>query len=124
MSVSLWNSKWTVLALAAIAWCGDSNAQVTKADYARAASLADKYRKLPENVADVPSWIEGENVLVYSKTALGGHQFILADATTGNKQPAFDQEKLAAGLNQAAHTDYKPLELPFTRVQFVEHRSA
>jgi dienelactone hydrolase len=121
---TLSNKQWTALALATLLLNGTANAQVTKADYARAAGLTKKYRDLTEDVAEVPYWIEGENVMVYSKTVPGGHQFIFADAVTGNKQRAFDHEKLTAGLNQAAHTNYKPLELPFTRVQFVDHRSA
>src|SRR5215471_5245382 len=124
MLLSLSNKQWTALGLATLLWSCAANAQVTKADYARAAGLMKKYRDLTENVADVPSWIEGEDVMVYSRTVPGGHQFILADAVTGSKKPAFDQEKLAAELNQAAHTDYKPMVLPFTRVQFVDHRSA
>jgi len=79
---------------------------------------------LTENVADVPAWIEGEDAMVYSKSAPGGHEFVIADANSGAKQPAFDQVKLAAGLNSAAHTDFKPQALPFTRVQFVDHRTA
>ena len=118
------NRLWSAAVVTALVFSGVGNGQVTKADYARAAGLTAKYRDLTENVADVPSWIEGEDAMVYSKSAPGGHEFVIADASSGAKQPAFDQAKLAAGLNSAAHTDFKPQALPFTRVQFVDHRSA
>ena len=115
---------WSAAVAAAVVFSGMTNAQVTKADYARAAGLAAKYRDLTENVADLPAWIEGEEAMVYSKSAAGSHEFVIVDANSGAKQAAFDQVKLAAGLNAAAHTDFKPQALPFTRVQFVDHRTA
>src|SRR5262249_54080416 len=42
----------------------------------------------------------------------------------GNKQIAFDHQRLAAALNEAAHTDVKPLDLPLMRAQMVDHRTA
>jgi dipeptidyl aminopeptidase/acylaminoacyl peptidase len=46
------------------------------------------------------------------------------DAATGSKQPAFDHTRVAAALNATAHTDYKPETLPFTHVDFTDHRTA
>src|SRR5580704_14884498 len=115
---------WCASGLAGLSFCSLVDAQVTKADYARAAGLTAKYRDLTENVADVPTWLEDGDAMVYSKTVQGGHEFVIADANNGAKRPAFDQARLAAGLNSVAHTDFKPLTLPFTRVQLVDHQAA
>jgi dipeptidyl aminopeptidase/acylaminoacyl peptidase len=108
----------------ALVFCGLVQAQVTKADYERAAGVMAKYRALPENIADAPSWIEDEHKLVYSKSVADGHEFVLVDAESGSKQPAFDHARLSAALNAAAHTDSTPTKLPFTRVDLVDHESA
>ncbi len=115
---------WCKVAVVAVVFSGVGKAQVTKADYARAAGLTAKYRELTENVADMPTWIEGEEAMVYSRTVPGGHEFVIADANGAAKQPAFDHARLAAALNSAAHTEFKAQTLPFTRVQLVDHRSA
>ena len=99
-------------------------AQVTRADYERALGLSAKYRDLTEDVVISSSWIKDEDALLYSKTVPGGHEFFLANATDGNKQLAFDHERLAAALNEAAHTDAKPLDLPLMRVQLFDHHTA
>jgi dipeptidyl aminopeptidase/acylaminoacyl peptidase len=113
-----------VAGLAVVVGCGLGAAQVTKADYERAAGVNKKYQNLAEDVADAPSWIDGEEVMVYDKSVPGGRQFFTYDAVSGAKQPAVDQERLAAGLNAAAHTELKAMDLPFRRIDFVEHRSA
>ena len=115
---------WCTAAVVAVVFSGVGNAQVTKADYARAAGSMAKYRELTENVADMPTWIEGEEAMVYSRTVPGGHEFVIADTNGEAKQPAFDHARLADALNSAAHTEFKAQTLPFTRVQFVDHRSA
>jgi len=112
------------LGTVALMSCIMVRAQVTKADDERAAGLATKLQELTENVADVPSWVEDEDVMVYNKSVPGGHTFVLVDAANGSKQPAFDQARLATALNVAAHTDFKPEALPFTRLQLVDHHSA
>jgi dipeptidyl aminopeptidase/acylaminoacyl peptidase len=110
--------------LIAFVSCGMVRAQITRADDERAAGMVAKFQELTENVADIPSWAEDQDVMVYSKTAPGGHTFVLVDAGTGARQAAFDQARVAAALNKAAHTDFKPETLPFTHVDFSEHRTA
>jgi dipeptidyl aminopeptidase/acylaminoacyl peptidase len=110
--------------LIAFVSCGMVRAQITRADDERAAGLVAKFQELTENVADIPSWAEDQDVMVYSKTVPGGHTFVLVDAGTGARQAAFDQARVAAALNKAAHTDFKPETLPFTHVDFSEHRTA
>src|SRR5215467_10632404 len=92
--------------------------QVTPADYARSEGLRDAWMYLTRNVADPPRWIGNTGKFVYRKTVAGGFSFMVMDARTGEKRPAFDQERLAATLNKSSGTSYTALRLPFTEVDF------
>jgi dipeptidyl aminopeptidase/acylaminoacyl peptidase len=99
-------------------------AQVTQADYQRAAEIQKKYAALALNIPSAPTWIEDSDSFVYSKTVEGGHAFVFVDAAAGTKQPAFDHAKLAAALSKASGEEYKAETLPFSRFRYVEKRSA
>ena len=114
--------RWWSLGVFTIVCFGSTHAQLTTADYARAAASRTKYRDLAQNMADMPTWVEGEEALLYSKSVPGGHAFFLVDANTQSKQPAFDETRLAKGLGDAAHKEIKPLELPFHQALLTDHR--
>jgi dipeptidyl aminopeptidase/acylaminoacyl peptidase len=94
-------------------------AQVTPADYERAMGLRERWIHLTENVADPVTWIDGTSRFYYRKSVKGGFQFVLVDAATGDRRPAFDHEKLAAGLSSATRQSYTALRLPFETFRFV-----
>ena len=75
---------------------------------------------LSENVADPPVWIANTNIFVYRKTVPGGFAFVMMDAQTLQKRPAFDAARLAAGLSKATGVTYTALRLPFAGVEFVD----
>ena len=58
------------------------------------------------------------------KSVKGGHEFVLVDAGTRTKEPAFDHGKLAAALSAALGRTVTPHELPFNQFTFVEGLSA
>jgi dipeptidyl aminopeptidase/acylaminoacyl peptidase len=89
-------------------------AQGTAADYQRAQSLREKFQGLAVNVPGNPTWIEGDNHFWYRKSVPGGYEFIVVDAETLTKKPAFDHEKLAAALSSVTGTKYTAVTLPFT----------
>ncbi len=91
-----------------------SRAQGTAADYQRAQSLREKFQGLAVNVPGNPTWIEGDNHFWYRKSVPGGYEFIVVDAETLTKKPAFDHEKLAAALSTVSGTKYTAITLPFT----------
>src|SRR5215470_16447529 len=92
--------------------------QLTPADYARSEGLRDSWMYLTRNVADPPRWIGKTEKFVYRKTVPGGFSFVVMDAGTGEKRPAFDQERLAAALSKASGTAYTALRLPFAEADF------
>lgn len=98
-------------------------AQGTLADYQRAAALRAKYQEAALNIPERPTWLE-ENRFWYRKSVPGGHAFVMVDAGTHAKSPAFDHEKLAASLSKAAGAAYTSVTLPFSTVRFVDHDHA
>src|SRR4030095_13653829 len=80
-----------------------ANAQVTQADYERAANLRNKLQNLTVNVPERANWIGQTTRFWYRKSVKGGNEFVVVDAETLAKRPAFDHEKLAASLSATAH---------------------
>src|SRR5580692_8052732 len=83
-------------------------------DYQHAIGLRAAWSGLTENVAEPAQWIEGTHRFVYRKTVPGGFQFVLMDAETLQKQPAFDHDQLATALGTATGKVTSGLHLPFT----------
>ncbi len=98
-------------------------AQGTLADYQRAAGLRTRYRAAALNIPETPHWLDGDRFW-YRKSVPGGHAFVMVDANTGAKAPAFDHEKLAAALSKAAAETYTGVTLPFSAINFVDRDQA
>ena len=101
-------------------------AQGTIADYQRAMGLRDKYQGLAINVPDAATWIEKTPRFWYRKSVQGGNEFVVMDATTQQKRPAFDHEKLAAALNGVVKPEkaYTGVTLPFNTLNFIDGERA
>jgi dipeptidyl aminopeptidase/acylaminoacyl peptidase len=95
-----------------------ARAQGTAADYERSQGLRTRWQGLVVNLPEQPTWIDSTSRFWYRKSVLGGHQFVVVDATTREKRPAFDHDRLAAGLNAATHRTYTGITLPFNTVAF------
>jgi len=98
--------------------------KVTSADYEQAMDLQGKYSKLAINIPDTPEWQPKTDTLIYRKTVEGGHEFMMVDAATLTKKPAFDHARLAAALSTASGKSYTAVTLPFPRFGFVDQQSA
>ncbi|WP_251106643.1 DPP IV N-terminal domain-containing protein [Alloacidobacterium dinghuense] len=120
--------KCWMLSCCLFAWLGfgaaSIHAQVTRADYERAAQLRDKYKGLALNIVESPSWVEDTDTFWYRKTVEGGHAFVLVDANTKIKKTAFDHDKLAAALSEADGEKYTGVTLPFARFRYVDKQVA
>jgi dipeptidyl aminopeptidase/acylaminoacyl peptidase len=95
-------------------------AQVTLADYARAAGLKERYETLTTNVAEVPEWIGKSDRFIYRKSVPGGHAFVVVDAATLSKAPTFDHARLAESLSKMSGKRYTAETLPFAKVHFAD----
>jgi dipeptidyl aminopeptidase/acylaminoacyl peptidase len=101
-----------------------AEAQGTAADYLRAQALREQYQQAAVGMADAATWIRDAGRFWYRKTVKGGHEFVLVEAASGEKRPAFDHAKLAAGLSKVAGRTIAPHALPFNAITFVEKESA
>jgi len=99
---------------------GSAAAQGTAEDYKRAAALRAKYEAAAIGMPDPGNWIGKTTRLWYRRTVKGGHEFVVADAATRERRPAFDHERLAATLNKAAGRKYTAVTLPFNTITFID----
>ena len=58
------------------------HAQVTQADYERAARLRTKFQGLAVNIVNQPTWIGKTKHFWYRKSVKGGNEFVPMDAET------------------------------------------
>ena len=68
-------------------------AQGTPADYARAQKLRATYESLAVDIAGPATAIGKTHRFWYRKTVRGAEQFVVVDADTQQRQPAFDHEQ-------------------------------
>jgi dipeptidyl aminopeptidase/acylaminoacyl peptidase len=118
------NMKRLIVAAAVLGSTAPLLAQGTQADYERALGLRKRYESLVGNAAEAQHWIGRTHRLWYRRSVKGGHDFILVDADTRAKQPAFDHQRLADALGSATGKHYTPLELPFNTFDFVDEERA
>jgi len=98
---------------------------ITASDYARAESFVlDNQKKLVANAAVRPTWIGSGDQFWYLREAGDRKEFVVFDAGTLDRAPAFDHEKLAAMLAAATGEEVDPAALPFTHFDFNRGRSS
>ncbi|MDP2916066.1 MAG: DPP IV N-terminal domain-containing protein [Candidatus Aminicenantes bacterium] len=111
----------SVVLVGLILWPAVLLAQGTLADYERANKLRDKVQGLAVNVAERATWIGDSARFWYRKSVKGGYEFVVVDAATFAKKPAFDHEKLAAALSAASGEKFTALTLPFPSITFIDN---
>ena len=91
---------------------------VTVADYEHAEQLLPYYAQRYVDYGRVsPEWIQGDQFW-YRTFTPGGSEFILVNPAKGRRQPAFDQQQLAAALSKAAGSTYSAQQLPFSTFRY------
>jgi len=92
-------------------------------DYRAAEALLEgNAPALVKNATVSPHWLGDDGRFWYRRDAGGGHQYVVVDPTTGERQPAFDHGKLAGALATALGDDAKPTadELGLANVSLTE----
>jgi dipeptidyl aminopeptidase/acylaminoacyl peptidase len=80
--------------------------------YSGAETLRTRIEGLVVDAPEPANWINSTN-LWYRKSARGGNSFVLVNASTLEKKPAFDHAAIAASLSQATGRRYTAVTLPF-----------
>ena len=115
----------TTFVLSIVLLCSvPSAAQVTSADYLRAQSLRQQYESAAVFVPDPPTWVGNTHRFYYRRSLANGFEFVMVDADTQRKAPAFDHQRLAEALSRAGGRTYTGTRLPFTSFTFNDALSA
>jgi dipeptidyl aminopeptidase/acylaminoacyl peptidase len=113
-------SAVVVRALGALAIStGLAAAQGTAADYQRAGAVVERLEGTTIDAPDTPVWLSGTRFW-YRKTVHGGSAFVTVDATTKQRGPVFDHDRLAAALSRATAKRYTGTTLPFQSFTFAD----
>ncbi|CCV13838.1 S9 family peptidase [Mesorhizobium sp. STM 4661] len=119
LALSIQGASGSATARALANGSNDAHPSLALSDLERALTINNRYRGLV-NVPERPFWLTGANAFAYRRTSHGEQQFMRVDAATGLKRAAFDQARLAAGLNEASHKSYQAGDLPFERFELTE----
>jgi dipeptidyl aminopeptidase/acylaminoacyl peptidase len=95
-----------------------ATAQVTRDDYDRAFALRARYEALVTGIPEAASWVGATNRFIHRRSVSNGHEFVLVDAATGQKQPAFDHQRLAESLSRLRNGSWNANTLPFNTFRF------
>src|SRR5262245_38232188 len=95
-------------------------AQGPAADYPPPTALRPKEQHPATNVPGPATWIEKTSRFWYVRSVRGGREFVLFDADTRRKRPAFDHQRLADSLSAATGKRYTAVTLPFTTITFTD----
>ena len=119
----------TALLLSSFALPSAAAAQGTAAEYARSEGLRARVEGLVVDAAEAPSWVgPGSSQFVYRKSVKGGFSFMLVDAATLEKRPAFDHDRLATAITAAMRRQGGPpitgVTLPLGRFALVDSARA
>ena len=99
-------------------------AQGTPAAYARATGLRARYEGAAIDIAGPPTAIGRTHTFWYRVMTGGVDRFVVVDADTGRKGPAFDHDRIAASLSAATGKTYTSRPLPFATVVFSDDGAA
>ena len=89
--------------------------------YARAERLlGTNAGKLTSDLVLKPDWIGDSERFWYRWKSLTGVQFVLVDPATGERNPAFDHERLAAALSLATGTPVSADQMPFSAIEYAD----
>ena len=99
-------------------------AQGTAADFARAEGLRDRFKGLIVGAVDQTGWIDSTPRFWYRRSTKTGNEFMVADAQTKEKRPAFDHARMATTLTALLHRPVDGAALPFNSITFADREQS
>jgi dipeptidyl aminopeptidase/acylaminoacyl peptidase len=112
-----------ILRVAVLSFCSlicslPALAQGTQADYERASGLRAKYEAAAIDIAGAATWIGTTHRFWYRKLNRGASEYIIFDADTLQKNPAFDHAKIASALSVLLGSTVKASDLQLGGLRF------
>jgi len=95
-------------------------AQGTRADYERANGLRARFENLATGLPEPATFVENTNEFFYRRFVKGGYEFVIVNADTQARRPAFDHERLAASLSKTLGARQTALALPTQGLRIVD----
>lgn len=118
----------TFLFLMVFAGHGLAALPVSAEDYQRAEKWAIAWASedspYVKNLQPIPHWIGESDEFWYLRETSKGHEFLIVDAATGKKRPAFDHREVAAGLRRVGLDKTDAHALPFDSIEFQSERGS
>jgi len=118
--LSLRGVPFVAVTLLGLAGVTPAAGQGTPADYERARSLKATYENAAGVVAEPATWIGETSRFWYRRAVPGGNEFVVVDAATKQKQPAFDHARLASALSAATGRSYGARTLPIAQLSYTK----
>jgi dipeptidyl-peptidase 4 len=117
----LGDQRWSLVGVLLLWSTLQAVAQGALEDYQRAQRFLPSQLSHLFYAAEVhPNWIEKTNRFWYRREGPEGTMFVLVDAEKNTSEAAFDHAKVAAALSVSTKRQYRPTELPFDNMEFVE----
>ena len=102
-----------------------ASGQGTREDYERSAGLAQTMRGKVFRARVEPHWFdEGKRFWYRNELADRGREFVLVDAESGTREPAFDHQRLAEMLQEAGVDRAQADRLPIEALEFQSAENA
>jgi dipeptidyl aminopeptidase/acylaminoacyl peptidase len=116
----------TLLAFTMAAAPASASPAISRQAYAKSEKLADLSAlvKTVKNAFIVPKWIGESDRFWYRRVTSTGHEFVIVDAASGERQPAFDRNRLAEAVAKAARAPVTPDDLELTSISGDSGREA
>jgi len=115
----------TLVLLTVASWSTGTAGQGTRADYQRAEQfLAPAVNDLVLNERPSPHWIADSDRFWYVRQLAAGKHFVIVDPAARTRVPAFDHDRLAAGLATVTGMEVTGSELPFDTFEFIDDESS
>ena len=100
-------------------------AQTVEEKYKRAEQFSQaKVQKLMFKTEVKPNWIGDSDNFWYLNKTRDGKEFIFVNPKKKVRRLAFDHEKLALSLSEAAEKEYKASKLPFSSIEYINEEKA
>ena len=99
--------------------------RITAEDYERAEKwLRPNVADMVKNVFVTPHWIGDTDSFWYKRETADGHDFVVVDAATGEKKPAFDHTTMADALTALGLEEVDAGDLPFNSIEYLDDLTA